>query len=181
MFPPSDAAITLSGSIIANAPKTQSTILKPVNPLAAQAAGSTTFAIVPFGALTFMHRKKPSLAGTSLGSMHFTPQYVAALVNDNVLFIAPLTCSSVPDQSASRLSPCFLNLTNNLIGLPMSTPSSSIQSSKLHSPSGSSDKAARVTRSVYSTKSFMKLVIVSTPCSWTSSRNCLSAMLHAAN
>ena len=56
VLPPSEAAITRSGSIWASAPKTVSTMRKPVSPRAAQAAGGTALAIVPGGAMTSMAR-----------------------------------------------------------------------------------------------------------------------------
>ena len=68
MLPPSDAAKTLSGSIMASAPKTQSPILKPVRPRAAHAAGETMLVIVPSGAVTSITRNIPSLVGISPGS-----------------------------------------------------------------------------------------------------------------
>ena len=74
--------------------------------------------------------------------------YVAARVNDSVLLMAPLTCGDVPVQSAVIRSPCLARVTVSGMGLPNSMPSSSIQSVKLHSPSGSSASAARVRRSV---------------------------------
>ena len=68
VLPPSEAAHTRSGSIIASAPNAQSTMRNPVSPRAAQAAGSTPFAIVPAGAVTSMTRKTPSLFGIPCGS-----------------------------------------------------------------------------------------------------------------
>ena len=56
MLPPSEAAITRSGSIWASAPKQQSSMRKPVSPRAAQAAGGTELAMVPGGAITSMAR-----------------------------------------------------------------------------------------------------------------------------
>ena len=50
-------------------------------------------------------------------------------------------------QSACRLSPVLRSVTKSRIGLPRSMPSSSIQSSKLASPSGRSSIAALVRRS----------------------------------
>ena len=43
---------------------------------------------------------------------------VAALVNDAVLLMAPLTCGAVPVQSATSESPFFRSVTNSRIGLP---------------------------------------------------------------
>src|SRR5262249_33867729 len=51
VLPPSEAAITRSGSIWARAPNTVSTMRNPVSPRAAQAAGGTALAIVPGGAV----------------------------------------------------------------------------------------------------------------------------------
>src|SRR4051812_24754317 len=105
VLPPSDAAKTTSGSIFASAPKQQSTILKPVNPRAAQAAGNTALAIVPGGAITSMQRKKPSLFGMPDGRIARTQVYVAAFVNEKVLLIPPFPCGDEPVQSATRWSP----------------------------------------------------------------------------
>src|SRR2546422_2527186 len=85
VFPPSEAAKTRSGSIIARAPKTQSTMRKPVRPRAAVAAGSTQLAIVPGGAMTCTARWKPSLFGISAGRTDLMPVYVAAFVYESVL------------------------------------------------------------------------------------------------
>ena len=68
VLPPSEAANTRSGSIIARQPKAQSTMRKPVRPRAAQAAGSTPLAIVPGGAITSIARNTPSLFGMFGGS-----------------------------------------------------------------------------------------------------------------
>ncbi len=73
MLPPSDAANTLSGSNWASAPKMQSVMRKPVRPRAAQAAGSTPFAIVPGGAITSMARNTPSLFGMLTDSTDLMP------------------------------------------------------------------------------------------------------------
>ena len=67
VLPPSEAANTRSGSIMASAPKQQSTMRKPVRPRAAQAAGSTALAIVPGGAITSIARNTPSLFGMLAG------------------------------------------------------------------------------------------------------------------
>ena len=67
VLPPSEAAKTFSGSIIASAPKAQSTMRKPVSPRAAQAAGSTALVMVPGGAETVMARNTPSLLGIPEG------------------------------------------------------------------------------------------------------------------
>jgi hypothetical protein len=64
-----------------------------------------------------------------------------------VLLIAPRTCGLVPVQSTTMRSPVLVIVTNSRIGWPTSMPSSSIQSSKLHVPSGNSLSAARVSRS----------------------------------
>ena len=58
-------------------------------------------------------------------------------------------------------SPRLVMVTNRRIGLSRSTPSSSIQSSKLHWPSGSSLSAARVRRSAWSITSAIRAL---TPC-----------------
>src|SRR5262245_22910132 len=92
VLPPSEAANTRSGTICAKAPKQQSTIRKPVRPRAAQAAGSTALAMVAGGAMTSMARKTPSLLGIPAGRIDRMAQYVAALVKDSVLLMAPLTC-----------------------------------------------------------------------------------------
>src|SRR5262245_10651258 len=96
VLPPSEAANTWSGTIMARAPKQQSTMRKPVRPRAAQAPGSTTFAIVPGGAITSIARNTPSLLGIPGGSTDRMAQYVAAFVNDRVLLIAPFTCGELP-------------------------------------------------------------------------------------
>src|SRR5688572_1670609 len=111
VLPPSEAAKTRSGTIIARAPKQQSTMRKPVSPRAAQAAGSTALAMVPGGATTSIARNTPSLFGMLGGKTDRTAQYVAALVNDRVLLMAPFTCDALPVQSAHRLSPCFVRVT----------------------------------------------------------------------
>src|SRR5207253_1185487 len=49
VLPPSPAAFTLSGSIMASAPNMVSTMRKPVSPRAAQAAGNTPLPMVPGG------------------------------------------------------------------------------------------------------------------------------------
>jgi hypothetical protein len=72
VLPPSDAAMTRSGSIMARAPKAQSSMRKPVSPRAAQAAGSTACAIVPDGAITSIARNTPSLVGMSGEITDFT-------------------------------------------------------------------------------------------------------------
>src|ERR671924_797315 len=122
VLPPSEAAKTLSGTIIARAPKQQSTIRKPVRPRAAVAPGNTTLAIVPGGAITSMARKTPSLFGMPGGRTDRMAQYVAALVYDSVLLIAPFTWAELPVQSAVRLSPFLVRVTNRRIGLPTSMP-----------------------------------------------------------
>ena len=68
VLPPSEAANTFSGSIIASAPKAQSTMRNPVSPRAAHAAGSTALVMVPGGAATVMARNTPSLLGMPAGS-----------------------------------------------------------------------------------------------------------------
>src|SRR5215510_12963364 len=118
VFPPSEAAKTRSGSIIASAPKTQSTIRKPVRPRAAVAAGSTQLAIVPGGATTCTARWKPSLFGISAGRIDLMPVYVAAFGYDSVLLIATFTWGDDPVQSATSVSPDFWSVTNSRIGLP---------------------------------------------------------------
>src|ERR1700687_601324 len=99
VLPPSPAALTLSGNIMASAPNMQSTMRKPVRPRAAQAAGNTPLATVPGGQITSMARNTPSLLGMPGGSTERTPVYEAALVKLSVLLIAPLTCGLVPVQS----------------------------------------------------------------------------------
>src|ERR671935_1269087 len=98
VLPPSPAAFTLSGSIIASAPNMQSTMRNPVSPRAAQAAGSTPLPTVPGGQITSIARNTPSLLGMPGGSTERTPVYEAALVNESVLLIAPFTCGLVPVQ-----------------------------------------------------------------------------------
>ena len=71
-----------------------------------------------------------------------------AAVTESVALIAPLTWGELPVQSKAMRSPDFRTVTKSRMGLPKSTPSSSIQSSKSYSPSGSSRRAARVMRSV---------------------------------
>ena len=73
LLPPSPAALTLSGSIMASAPYMQSTMRKPVSPRAAQAAGSTPLPTVPGGQITSMARNTPSLLGMLFGSTERMP------------------------------------------------------------------------------------------------------------
>ena len=70
--PPSLAAPTLSGTIIARAPKVQSIMRKPVTPRMAQAPGITTDVTVPGGVVTSIGRNMPSLLGMSAGRMERT-------------------------------------------------------------------------------------------------------------
>ena len=107
VLPPSPAALTLSGSIIASAPNMQSTMRKPVSPRAAHAAGSTPLPTVPGGQITSIARNTPSLFGMPGGSTERTPVYDAALVKDSVLLMAPCTCGDVPVQSTTMWPPCF--------------------------------------------------------------------------
>ena len=71
-----------------------------------------------------------------------------AAVTERVALMAPLTCGELPVQSKAMRSPDLRTVTKRRIGLPKSTPSSSIQSSKSNTPSGSSTSAAFVMRSV---------------------------------
>ena len=71
-----------------------------------------------------------------------------AWVTERVALIAPLTCGALPAQSKAMRSPDLRTVTKSRMGLPKSTPSSSIQSSKSYSPSGSFESAAFVMRSV---------------------------------
>src|SRR4026209_391757 len=107
VLPPSEAAITRSGSIWASAPKTVSIIRKPVSPRAAQAEGGTELAIVPGGGMTSVGREEVALHMLSWGSTDLMQVYVAARVNDSVLLMAPFTCGEVPVQSATIRSPCL--------------------------------------------------------------------------
>ena len=94
-----------------------------------------------------MTRTTPSLVGIPGGSTDRSAVSRAALVKDRVLLIAPRTWSEVPVQSTNIRSPFFSMRQARRIGLSSSMPSSSIQSSKENSPSGSSATAARVRRS----------------------------------
>src|SRR6266849_11164828 len=125
VLPPSDAAHTRSGSISASAPKQQSTMRKPVSPRAAVAAGSTQLAMVPGGAITLTARWKPSLFGIPGGSTDLMHVYVAALVYESVLLMAPFTWGDEPVQSATSVSPDLRSVTWSRIGRPTSMPSSS--------------------------------------------------------
>src|SRR5262249_61057690 len=122
VLPPSPAAFTRLGSIIASAPNMQSTMRKPVNPRAAQAAGSTALPIVPGGQITSIARNTPSLLGMACGNTDRIAQYDAALVNESVLLIAPLTCGLVPVQSACMAPPLLRIVTRSRIGLPQALP-----------------------------------------------------------
>ena len=73
VLPPSPAAFTRSGSIMASAPNMQSTMRKPVRPRAAQAAGRMPLPIVPGGQITSMARNTPSLLGMPAGSTERMP------------------------------------------------------------------------------------------------------------
>ena len=68
VLPPSDAAHTRSGSIMASAPNAQSPMRNPVSPRAAHAPGRTMLVMVPSGAVTSITRNTPSLQGISAGS-----------------------------------------------------------------------------------------------------------------
>jgi len=72
ILPPSEAAQTLSGTILASAPKQQSSCRKPVRARAAVAAGRMPLAMVPGGAFTVTVRKNPSFAGISPGNIDLT-------------------------------------------------------------------------------------------------------------
>ena len=69
--------------------------------------------------------------------------------------MAPLTWGELPVQSTHMRSPCLRRVHSSRMGRPVSMPSSSIQSSKLNSPSGNWLTAARVRRSAYSMTSCM--------------------------
>jgi len=73
VLPPSPAAFTRSGSIMASAPNMQSVMRKPVRPRAAHAAGSTPLPTVPGGQTTSMARNTPSLFGMPGGRTERTP------------------------------------------------------------------------------------------------------------
>ena len=105
-------------------------------------------AIVPRGAVTSTARNVPSLFGTSAGRRERMAVNEVAWVTDRVALIAPLTCGELPAQSKAMRSPRLRTVTKSRMGLPKSTPSSSIQSSNSYSPSRSSASAARVMRSV---------------------------------
>src|SRR5262245_65690551 len=96
----------------------------PVSPRAAVAAGKTQFAIVPGGAITRTTRWKPSLFGISGGKTDFTPVYVAALVYESVLLIAPFTWGDEPVQPATSDPPDLRSATKSRIGRPRASATS---------------------------------------------------------
>jgi len=61
-------------------PKAQSAARNPVNPRAAQAAGSTPLVMVPGGAITSMQRNTPSLLAMFTDSTDFAAVKDAAAV-----------------------------------------------------------------------------------------------------
>ena len=95
--------------------------------------------------------------------------------------MAPFGCGSVPVQSATSESPRFLNVTKRRIGLPYSTPSSSIQSSNDPFAVGQLAQLARVSRSVWSSTSSMYALTCLTPCRWMRPRKASVAMWRAAS
>ena len=103
--------------------------------------------IVPAGAVTSMARNAPSLLGMFPGKRERIAVNEVAVVTDSVALMAPfyLWRAAVPIEQ--HVGATFLHGDKQADRLSTSIPSSSIQSSKHHSPSGSSDNAARVIRS----------------------------------
>ena len=118
MLPPSPAASTRSGSRPARAPKTASTMRKPVTPRIDDAAGMTPLTIVPGGAITRSGRNRPAVFGTSSRSTERTHNATTDSVKDFVALMAPGTCGAEPVKSAVSVSPATSSVTWIFTGGP---------------------------------------------------------------
>src|ERR671923_2544826 len=114
--PATSQAKTLSGSILASAPKIVSVMRMPARPRAATGAGVTQLVKLPSGAITVSGRKYPALLGMLGSRIERMQAYRHDFVQDSGALMAPLHCGEVPVKSALSASPLLLSLTWMVMG-----------------------------------------------------------------